>query len=665
MKSFKDVMSEQSISTTPPAKVGFNDIVIRKHESGNHEVVRRGGAYMHLKKGELLSKSDMKDMSSNRAKFHLEEVDQSEEAQLEEGFKKGDFIKTPTGEIHRVFGVTGNSLETAPYRGRNGYGGGTTVHKTKATKVPTPKDVTEEVELDEAIKLGTKVKIHAPGKDYHDKVGHVGEIRDGLFKGAPKKYTIDYDHNPATGHSKSVQLDKKNVKLHTEEVELDEMTQGKSYTQQQLSDKIKSGNWEAVTDIKPGRHVEMRHHTGKRVTVHVKEETQQQGEHMSAMDQYIAALGSRKSAGEMVSEKKLTPAELKKREEVAKAIERDNPSMDKSKKMAIATATAKKVAEETIEEKLTDDAKKKVQAALGPKSSSNTMRQTSGPARAAISLAKTNPNNMVKKEEADMHYCAKHVFSERFGEGLVVEGAHAEPNEQGLIEWYDVDFGGTIRRVMTEKVKVMHAEYHMNHKKKMSEEDKPHTIPKTEREKDLAAAAHPKDKITHKDILVKRGVIAKEEMAGEMHPDAAKVLKHIKPQHHGVYKPFLKKGVYKGDYADRSAVLSAAEKAGHIQEGVDPEKVDEAMISYSDFQDKIAAHRKAGNKVVDDKYTEKKATYTTVDREGMGRKVTHTPTGSKQEHLGNLKGDDDQAEVKPVEKRGRGRPAGTKSGARH
>ena len=47
-----------------------------------------------------------------------------------------------------------------------------------------------------------------------------------------------------------------------------------------------------------------------------------------------------------IEEKKLTPAEMKKREEVAKAIERENPKMPMSKKMAIATATAKKVAEE-------------------------------------------------------------------------------------------------------------------------------------------------------------------------------------------------------------------------------------------------------------------------------------------------------------------------------
>jgi len=44
-------------------------------------------------------------------------------------------------------------------------------------------------------------------------------------------------------------------------------------------------------------------------------------------------------------EKHLTPAEMKKREEVAKAMSRDNPNMPMGKKMAIATATAKKVAE--------------------------------------------------------------------------------------------------------------------------------------------------------------------------------------------------------------------------------------------------------------------------------------------------------------------------------
>ena len=75
----------------------------------------------------------------------------------------------------------------------------------------------ESVELEEAVKIGSKVKMHAPGKDYHDQVGHVAEIRHGAFKGAAKTYTVDY------ADGKSVQLDKKNIKLHKESVDLDEV----------------------------------------------------------------------------------------------------------------------------------------------------------------------------------------------------------------------------------------------------------------------------------------------------------------------------------------------------------------------------------------------------------------------------------------------------------
>jgi hypothetical protein len=67
-----------------------------------------------------------------------------------------------------------------------------------------------EDDVEETVKPGTKVKIHAPGKSYHDQVGHVGEIRHGKYQGAPKTYTVDY------GDRKSVQLDKKNIKVHKE-----------------------------------------------------------------------------------------------------------------------------------------------------------------------------------------------------------------------------------------------------------------------------------------------------------------------------------------------------------------------------------------------------------------------------------------------------------------
>ena len=95
-----------------------------------------------------------------------------------------------------------------------------------------------------------------------------------------------------------------------------------------------------------------------------------------------------------LDEKHLTPAEMKKREEVAQAIHRENPKMPMAKKMAIATATAKKVAEEVLNEKLTDDAKKNIQQALGPRTPKNPLRTSSSSAKAMIGIAKMNPKNV-------------------------------------------------------------------------------------------------------------------------------------------------------------------------------------------------------------------------------------------------------------------------------
>ena len=50
---------------------------------------------------------------------------------------------------------------------------------------------------------------------------------------------------------------------------------------------------------------------------------------------------------EKMEEKTLTPAEVRKRDKIAKAIKKDDPNMPMDKKMAIATATAKRVAEES------------------------------------------------------------------------------------------------------------------------------------------------------------------------------------------------------------------------------------------------------------------------------------------------------------------------------
>lgn len=78
--------------------------------------------------------------------------------------------------------------------------------------------------------------------------------------------------------------------------------------------------------------------------------------------------------------------------------------------------------------------------------------------------------NMAMKESVEeQHYCAKHVYSELFGEGQVVEADHAEPDENGNISWYNVQFEHGIEKVFTEDIEIMVAEYHANHKRKKRE----------------------------------------------------------------------------------------------------------------------------------------------------------------------------------------------------
>ena len=246
---------------------------------------------------------------------------------------------------------------------------------------------------------------------------------------------------------------------------------------------------------------------------------------------------------DQLAEKHLTPAEMKKREEIAKAMDRENPSMPMGKKMAIATATAKKVAEQVdqIDELSKDTIKSYMDRVTDPKIASKrgstqtgvpkSVKSIGGMTKAirkvyvdkaneevdqidelkrstlasyakkatddvsyhsfsAGTLSATDPDRLkvdkkamtrqagvskaidrLAKEEVEgmaegQHYCAKHVYSNIFGEGVVVEGMHAEPDQGGNIEWYAVEFKDGVKKVYTENLEIMIAEYHMNHSPK-------------------------------------------------------------------------------------------------------------------------------------------------------------------------------------------------------
>jgi len=73
----------------------------------------------------------------------------------------------------------------------------------------------------------------------------------------------------------------------------------------------------------------------------------------------------------------------------------------------------------------------------------------------------------VADQAVDKHNCATHVYHEQWGEGQTVRTMHAEPDEHGFVEWYDVMFDHGIEKgVPVAEMKVTLEMSHGNHKKK-------------------------------------------------------------------------------------------------------------------------------------------------------------------------------------------------------
>jgi len=112
------------------------------------------------------------------------------------------------------------------------------------------------------------------------------------------------------------------------------------------------------------------------------------------------------------------------------------------------------------------------------------------------------------------HFCATHVEHALLGKGVCISEQHAEPDENGNIEWYSVEFPTGIQRINTSNLKIVEGKSH-THGKKMAEEEevaKDETIEEGN-DGNLANNAKPYDKITHGDVIA--GRLGKDEMGGK------------------------------------------------------------------------------------------------------------------------------------------------------
>ena len=124
--------------------------------------------------------------------------------------------------------------------------------------------VEESEQLDELSKQTLGNYIKKASTDIHNSAWR---SKEGFERGDYAKGTDNFKKSAKRqmGTIRAVQ------KLTKEEVEpILEMQYGKEYSLEYIMKKIKSGDWEAQTDVKPGKYVELRHHSGKTVTVRVK-----------------------------------------------------------------------------------------------------------------------------------------------------------------------------------------------------------------------------------------------------------------------------------------------------------------------------------------------------------------------------------------------------------
>ena len=179
--------------------------------------------------------------------------------------------------------------------------------------------------------------------------------------------------------------------------------------------------------------------------------------------------------------------------------------------------------------------------------------------------------------EGDLHMCATKVFHKEWAEGIPVKTMHADPDENGLIEWYDVMFEHGIERVMTEDMEILAQESHMHSKKKMKEE--------VERIDELS-----KDKML-KYLAANKKDDAKAREQGDMD----KMTKRMRGTDMAVRKYTAKPG-------SKYVKVPATEEVE-----VDQEQIDEAMSSYDRYTSTHAATKNLLKSIGDHLDAHKKA----------------------------------------------------------
>ena len=148
-------------------------------------------------------------------------------------------------------------------------------------------------------------------------------------------------------------------------------------------------------------------------------------------------------------------------------LKEEEAGLEEAKGLAGMTMDQLKQEHDKVQNKINDQGKSKMISMNHPLS----QRARSIRLHMAIKEKEGRLKEEKNKDTPGQHMCAIHVKNEQFGEGKTIPGQHAEPDDQGMIAWYDVMFEeGIIKNVPTTELEILVSEAHKNHRKMKMEE---------------------------------------------------------------------------------------------------------------------------------------------------------------------------------------------------
>ena len=124
----------------------------------------------------------------------------------------------------------------------------------------------------------------------------------------------------------------------------------------------------------------------------------------------------------------------------------------------------------SISQKLQDDIRAIMEAGLHPNQQRIDVHEPENDKITAHDFKKLRA--MKKTKDGKVHNCATHVEHALLGAGTTISEQHAEPDEEGNIAWYTVQFDSGIKKVDTKDLIITMSEAHMHESEQVEEEEK-------------------------------------------------------------------------------------------------------------------------------------------------------------------------------------------------